>query len=127
MSDQKNSLGMDQKTASWFAYILSIISGVILLATEKDDKNVRTHAWQSLVMGCFFVAVYIVLGILSAIFFNPIDFAYAYLTGAFSIWGFLYLIVGLGWIVLTVICILKALQGDIFKVPVIYDKVKNLK
>ncbi len=126
MSDQKNSLGMDQKTASWFAYILSIISGVILLATEKDDKTVRTHAWQSVVLGCFFVAVYIVLGILAAIFFNPWNVV-AYAMGAFSIWGFLYLIAGLGWIVITVICILKALQGDIFKIPVIYDKIKNLK
>ena len=126
MSDQKNSLGMDQKTASWFAYILSIISGVILLATEKEDKTVRTHAWQSVVLGCFFVAVYIVLGILAAIFFNPWNVV-AYAMGAFSIWGFLYLIAGLGWIVITVICILKALQGDIFKIPVIYDKIKNLK
>jgi len=38
---------MDQKTASWFAYILSIISAIILLATEKEDKTVRLHAWQS--------------------------------------------------------------------------------
>jgi uncharacterized membrane protein len=126
MSEQKNSLGMDQKTASWFAYILSIISGIIVLGTEKDDKTVRTHAWQSVVMGCFFIAVYIVLGILAAIFFNPWDYV-AYALGAFSIWGFLYLIVGLGWIALTVICILKALQGGIFKVPVIYDRVKDFK
>lgn len=126
MSDQKNSLGMDKKTASWFAYILSIVSAIIILATEKDDKDIRTHAWQSLVMGGFFVAVYIVLGILSAIFFNPWDVV-AYAMGAFSIFGFLYLIAGLGWLVITVICILKALQGDIFKIPVIYDKVKNLK
>ncbi|MGE5494329.1 MAG: DUF4870 domain-containing protein [Burkholderiales bacterium] len=119
-------MGMDKKTASWFAYILSIISGVIVLATEKDDKDVRTQAWQSVVMGCFFVAVYIVLGILAAIFFNPWNIV-AYAMGAFSIWGFLYLIAGLAWLVLTVICILKALQGDIFKIPVIYDKVKNFK
>ena len=52
MSDQKNSLGMDEKTASWFAYILSIISAIILLATEKDNKTVRLHAWQSLFLGC---------------------------------------------------------------------------
>ena len=46
MSEQKNSLGMNEKTAGWFAYVLSIISAVILLATEKDNKTVRTHAWQ---------------------------------------------------------------------------------
>lgn len=121
MSDQKNSLGMDEKTASWFAYVLSIISGVILLVTEKDNKNVRTHAWQSIVMGGFFVAVYIVLAILSGILF---------MSGAWGIvWFFALLnwILSLGWIALTVICIVKAVQGDIFKLPVIYDKVKNFK
>lgn len=117
---------MNQKTASWFAYVLSILSGIILLVTEKDNKTVRTHAWQSLVMGCFFTAVYILLGILASIFFNPWNYV-AYAMGAFSIWSFLYFVAGIGWLVLTIMCILKALQGDIFKVPVIYNKVKNLK
>lgn len=121
MSDQKNSLGMDEKTASWFAYILSIVSGIILLATEKDNKNVRTHAWQSVVMGGFFIAVYIVLAILSGILFWSGGW------GIIVFFGVLYWILSLGWLVLTIICIVKALQGDIFKVPVIYDKVKNLK
>lgn len=124
MSDQKNSLGMDEKTASWFAYVLSIVSGIILLATEKENKNVRTHAWQSIVLGGFFVAVYIVLGILSAIFFNPFSIGS---WGVLGFFGVLYWILSLGWIVITVLCIVKATQGDIFKIPVIYDKIKNLK
>lgn len=124
MSDQKNSIGMDEKTASWFAYVISIVSGIILLVTEKENKNVRTHAWQSIVMGGFFVAVYIVLAILTAIIANPFN------PGTWGVLGFfvaLNWIISLGWIILTVICIVKALQGDIFKVPVIYNKVKNLK
>jgi uncharacterized membrane protein len=113
---------MDQKTASWFAYVLAIISGVILLATEKDNKIVRTHAWQSVVMGCFFVAVYIVFGIIIGIA--------GWGVGAWGLIiaiGWIESLVGLAWVVLTVICIVKAVQGDIFKIPVIYDKVKNLK
>ncbi len=120
MSDQKNSLGMDQKTASWFAYILSVISAIILLATEnKENRTVRTHAWQSLVMGCFFIAIYIVIGILIGI----ISWHAVWLV---VLLGWINAIAGIVWLVLTIICILKALQGDIFKVPVIYDKVKNL-
>ncbi len=117
MSDQKNSLGMDEKTASWFAYVLSIISGVILLATEKDNKTVRTHAWQSVLMGCFFIAVYIVLAILSAIIG----------WGAWLLFAWLNNIAWIAWLVLTIICIVKATQGDIFKLPVLYDKAVNLK
>jgi uncharacterized membrane protein len=128
MSDQKNSLGMDQKTASWFAYFPPVIGAIMLLAVEsKENRTVRTHAWQGLILGCFFVAVYIVLWIL-ALIFTPRgwDAIYAYATGGFAIWAVLNWIVSLGWLALTIVCVLKAVNGDIFKIPVIYDKVKNL-
>ncbi len=115
MSDQKNSLGMDQKTASWFAYILSIISAIILLATEKDDKTVRLHAWQSLFLGCVWIAVWIILGILGWIPFVGIIF-----------WIILYL-AHVGFVALSVICIIKAVQNDIFKIPVIYGWAEKMK
>ena len=116
MSDQKNSLGMDEKTASWFAYILSILSAIILLATEKENKTVRLHAWQSLFLGCLLVAVLIVFSILAAIIG----------WGAWVLFYWLDNIAWIVWLVVTVICIVKAAQGDIFKIPVIYDKVANL-
>ncbi|MGI5850278.1 MAG: DUF4870 domain-containing protein [Christensenellales bacterium] len=127
MSEQKNSLGMDEKTAGWFAYLLSALSGIILLVSERDNRTVRTHAWQSLIMGCFFIAAYIVVAILRAIFMpvNPWDWA-MYVT-MFTFWDALNLILGIAWVVLTVICIVKAAQGDLFKLPVIYNKAKDLK
>lgn len=119
MSEQKNSLGMDEKTASWFAYVLSIISAIILLATEKDNKKVRTHAWQSLILGCVYIVVLIVIGIImGATMFGAI--------GLFIFLGWISNLLWIAWLVLTVICIVKATQGDIFKLPVIYDKAKNL-
>ena len=114
MSEQKNSMGMDEKTASWFAYVLSIISAAILLATEKENKTVRTHAWQSLILGCVFVAAFIIFAILAIIPFIGILFIV------------LYWILWIGYVVLTILCIVKATQGDIFKIPVIYDKAVNL-
>ena len=114
MSEQKNSMGMDEKTASWFAYILSIISAAILLATEKENKTVRTHAWQSLILGCVFIAVSIVFTILGLI--PPLLWFFAIVN--YLLW--------IGYVVLTIICIIKATQGDIFKIPVIYDKAATL-
>jgi uncharacterized membrane protein len=122
MTDNKNSLGMDEKTASWFAYVLSIISAIILLATEKDNRTVRLHAWQSLFLGCFMVAVYIVLAIIAAI----IGFG-LYFSGGFIFFSILYNILWIGWLVLTIICILKATQNDIFKIPVIYNWAEKMK
>lgn len=115
MSEQKNALGMDQKTASWFAYIISVISATLVLITEQENTTVRTHAWQSLVLGCVLAAAEIVLGILGLIPFVGIVF--------FVIWY----IIWVGFVVITVICIVKAAQGDIFKIPYIYDRVKDLK
>ena len=106
---------MDEKTASWFAYILSIISAIILLATEKDNKTVRTHAWQSLILGCVFIAAFIIIAILSSIIW-----------GAWMFFLVINNILWVGWLVLTVICIIYAIQGNMFKIPVIYDRVKNM-
>ena len=119
MSEQKSSF-MDAKTASWFAYVLSILSAIIILVTEKDDKTVRTHAWQSLILGCCLTAVLIILAILSAIFFWIA-------WGLVVVFSILSWLVWLAWAALTVICIIKAVQGDVFKLPVIYDKVQNFK
>jgi uncharacterized membrane protein len=121
MSEQKNSLGMDQKTASWFAYILSALSAIILLVTEKEDKTVRTHAWQSLILACVFWVVMIVLWILIAATVSPFTWGIA---GFFSL---LSTLVWIAYVVVSIICIVKAVQGDIFKLPVIYNKAANLK
>ncbi len=105
---------MDKKTASWFAYLLSIISAIIVLVMIKDDKEVRTHAWQSLFLGIFVWAVVIIISIISGI----VLFA-----GAWGFAGFLSIVstlVSIGYLALVIICIIKAVQGSIFKIPVIY-------
>ena len=108
-------MGFDQKTASWFAYVLSIISAIILLVTEKDNRTVRLHAWQSLFLGCLWIAVWIVFGILMLIPFLGIVF------------GIILWLLGVGFLVITVICIVKAVQGDMFKIPVIYNWAEKMK
>lgn len=114
MSEQKNSLGLDERTSSWFAYLLSIISATMLLVTEKENKAVRTHAWQSLILGCAFIAVSIVLSILMLIPFIWVFF----LTLRVLLW--------VAWFALTIICIVKAAQGEIFRLPIIYDQAEKL-
>ncbi len=112
---------MDKKTASWFAYVLSIISAIILIATEKDDRTVRLHAWQSLFLGCVMLAVYIVFMLLSAIFAMMLFF------GAIVFFSILSYLLWIGWLVITVICIIKATQNDMFKIPVIYNWAEKMK
>jgi len=111
---QKNALGMDDRTTSWFAYIISIISAIIVLASVKDNKGVRIHAWQSLFLGCVYIALWIVLGLLGLIPYVGIFF-----------WILIYLM-NIGYVVLSVFCILKALKDDILKLPVIYPQAEKM-
>ncbi len=117
---QKNALGMDDKTTSWFAYIISIISAIIVLATVKDNKAVRVHAWQSLFLGCFVWVIVIVLGIISGIAWAGLAWGFA------SFLSVLNWLISVGYIVLSVLCIVKAAQGDIFKLPVIYAQAEKM-
>lgn len=109
-----NNLGLSNKNASWIAYVLSFVSGIFILAIEKDDKTVRTHAWQSIFLGAAFVVLFIAFRIIGYIPF---------------LW-FLYVMVrwlgGLVWFMVTLFCIINVINDSILKIPVIYDMaVKN--
>jgi len=113
---------MDKKTASWVAY-LTFIGGIIVLVTEKQDKEVRTHGWQSIFLACAYAAIAIVLGIINWII---IAATWGYFGG---LW-FMTLLSTLAWIaylVLSVICIIKATQGGMFKIPLIYGWAEKMK
>ena len=113
-------MGFDQKTASWFAYIISIISAIILLATEKDNRTVRLHAWQSLFLGCVMAGISIVMGILTAILLFVIG-------PGVIIFSIISWLAWVGFIIISIICIIKATQNDMFKIPVIYNWAEKMK
>ena len=98
-----SSGGMPDNTAGMLAYI-TIIPAIIFLVMEPYNKSkfVRFHAFQCLFLGLAVIVVETVLGIT-------------------FIGAILIPFVGLGWIVATVICLLKANQGQKFKLPVIGD------
>jgi len=48
--NQKTSTGLDQNIAAMLSYILGFITGIIFLIIEKENKFVRFHAMQSIVV-----------------------------------------------------------------------------
>ncbi len=109
---------MDKKTASWFAYLLSILSAIIVLVMEKTERSVRLHAWQSLFLGCVLIVINIILSIIGAALL---------FTGGLFVIPILSWLIWLGYIAVTVICIIKATQDDMFKIPVIYNWAEKMK
>jgi len=99
----KTSLGMEANVAALLSYLLGFITGIIFYVLEKENKFVRFHAMQSiLVFGSLFVLA-IVVGIMP-----------------FMGWALVNII----WIldiILWVILMVKAYRGEYFKLPIAGD------
>lgn len=94
-----------QKTTLWLNYLLGWVTGLVFLATEKQNSNVRWHAANSVaVFGASTIAS-IVLGILAKIPIIGIIFGIA-------LW-LVYVATFILWIVLMV----NAANGSRFEVP----------
>ena len=113
-SDQNMGLkttgtGLDQNLAALLSYVLGWITGIVFFIIEKDNNYVRFHAMQSIVVFGAFTVVQIVLGILSWIPFIGILF-----------W-ICQIILGLIALVIWIVCMVKAYQGERFKLPIAGD------
>jgi uncharacterized membrane protein len=108
------SLNLDPNTAAGLSYILGWITGLIFFLVEKQNRFVRFNAMQSIVLYGAVTILYIVLTILS----TALSFVIPLLGCLFSI---LFLVLGVGALVLWIICLINAFQGKIFKIPFIGD------
>ena len=90
---------MEANMAALLSYLLGFISGVIIYALEKENKFVRFHAMQSIVV----FALLFVLNIVAK---------------ALPLIGWLVTsLLGITGIILWIILMIKAYQGEYFKLP----------
>jgi uncharacterized membrane protein len=99
----KTSTGIKPNAAGLLCYLLGFITGIIFYLIEKDNKFVRFHAMQSIVV---FGSLFVLGMVLSFMFFVRV-----YLL------PFLWLVELVLWIVLMI----KAYQGEYFKLPIAGD------
>ncbi len=94
--------GLSTNAAGALAYV-TIIPAIIFLIIEPYNKNpyVRFHSWQSIFLGIAMFAVDMVLSFIPVVGWVILPFAM------------------LGFLVLWVICLVKALKGERFKLPFI--------
>ncbi len=103
----KTELGLDENIEGLLCYVLTWVSGIIFLLLEKKSKFVRFHAIQSIVI---FLPLHII-----AMVFAIIPFI------GWMISSLIYTLMFILWIVL----IIKAYQGEKFKVPIAGDIAEN--
>ena len=116
----KSSTGLDDNVASLLAYLFQFLGGLIFFLIEKDSRFVRFHGMQSLILSAAFWIVEIALAILSSIIVIIIS-QVSGLLGTL-VWAVLMLVAfvfGIAALAGWVMCMIKAYQGQYFKLPVI--------
>lgn len=111
MSDTSPS-GLSDNAAGALAY-MTIIPAIVFLVMPPYNTSsyVRFHAWQSIFLNLAAFAFSIALSFLSV--FGLMFGVFLILLVTRLIW--------LGWFVVWLICVMKAINGQRFKLPVIGD------
>ena len=109
----KTSTGIQPNVAALLSYVAGWVTGLIFFLIEKDNKFVRFHAMQSMVLFGGVTVLNIVLSVVLS------------MLGIFGLF-FLFQLVWLAMLALWIILMVKAYQGEKFKLPVAGDIAEQL-
>jgi len=113
-SPKTSSTGMDPKVAALLSYLAGWVTGLIFFLIEKEDKYVRFHAMQSILLS---IAMFVII-----IALNIVLVMLSFIADTF---GLLFALVspllGLAFLVLWIMLMVKAYQGEKWKLPIIGD------
>lgn len=101
--DGESTTGLQQNVASLLCYVGFWISGIILFIIEQKNKNVRFHALQSIIT------------------FGALTVASLLLSWIPMVGGFFGAIIGIFIFILWIVLMVKAYQGELYKLPVAGD------
>ena len=107
---KKGALGLEPNIAGALAYFLGFISGAFLIVTEKEDKFVRFHAWQSVIFSLVWMVASWAVGLLP------------WMGGTRSL---ISTAVSLGGFVLWLVLMYKAYNKEMYELPVIGEFAKK--
>jgi uncharacterized membrane protein len=99
---------------SYFTFFPAIV--FLLVPPYKDSSFVRFHAWQSVLLSIAASVVDIILGMIAllTLFLGTVTLAYT------------FRIVSLLWLVLWLVCVIEAMNGKRFKIPLLGSVAEKL-
>ena len=103
MSEEKSVFGLPPNVAAALSYVAGFVTGVIFFVLEKDNRFVKFHAMQSILLSVAFLILSIAVG------FVPL------------FRGGLYGLVQIAYFICWILAIVKAAQSQYFKFPVVGD------
>ena len=107
MADNQDSLKMEPKLAALLAYSLGLITGIIFYILGQNNRLVRFHAMQSIVVFGFITLLWIIS---PALIFMPV-------LGSF-VRMIVYPILSIASIILWAMLMYKAYSGEYYKLPI---------
>jgi len=121
MSGGKTALGLDENVGGAISYIniclpIGLIYSIIVLVTEKTNKVVRFHAFQSLLLLGAVIVLSVVIGIFAGIV--------GAVTGSGMLSGMIGMVswlVSIGYLIASIIAAVKAYQNSTVRFPVISE------
>jgi len=100
---RKTSLRLDENVEALLSYLFGWVTGILFLVIEKNNKFIRFHAMQSTITFLGFTVL--------SFIFSLIPFV-----------GFLFeWVIRIIAIVVWIMCMIKAYQGEMFELPFIGD------
>jgi len=112
--DPRSSTGLDPRTAAALAYLAGPFSGLMVLWAETTSRDVRFHAWQSILgLGGLVLAVFLSCALaLIAVFVSATGMV-VMLRVATAI--------SVVFVIVWAICLWKAFAGGRWKLPLVGD------
>ena len=107
---KKTLMGLDENVAGALCYVLGFLTGIVFFVMEKDSKFVKFHAVQS-------IAIFLPLMVLNWIVSSFLLWSYS----TMWLFGIISSIISLLALILWIILILKAYQGEMYKLPIVGD------
>ena len=130
MDTGKSALGLDGNLAAALGYPIGIIA-IISLIMEKENRFVKFHALQSILLHVAFIVVAIVVWILGFILLIAGAAASAATNSGAAgglvgmLFGLIWLVVVLGYLGGLIFAAVKSYQGAEFKLPIIGNIASN--
>jgi len=103
MAKAKTTMNLEENVAGALCYVLVWVTGIIFYIMEKDNKFVRFHAMQSIIV------------------FLPLMILWSIFQWIFWLTPFIGWLIGILMFILWLVLMLKAYQGEKFKLPVVGD------
>ncbi len=107
MGNHKTALGIEENLEALLCYVVGWVTGFLFLLLERDNNFVRFHAMQSLVVFLALFVLSLVAGVIPII--GPV----------------IYILVLPVSLVLWVLLMVKAYQGERYKLPWVGDFAEN--